>query len=390
MGTMARHMTEVSHSPGCQAGCVGADGCVNGLPTSGLDTCNAECAGVYVPFWDECSGLLEAMDTSGVTGIGILSSFYDKCLGAMVAGQTVCADTCGSANDLRCHRQRLHEACCDVGSSDCAADIATMPPKCSVRCSVVALGFVQDCAASLQREGTESLTAAQQFWDTCANREPTIVNGHDADGLGLIEYAVDLRKQGCLLDIPGLTAAAPADPQTGGGTCSWEQLKVRLAELDGTCCSQSSHGGPMPVHFKGGTIPPAGIWLATRVMDKKLCNPGAETTCTAACAVRMNEFVAGCGDKLPADVVGTNKFDAFVGFEVRWLTSVHMTAAPPAETERHRPPANLLVRVSAGAVRVEHRRHRPGNPERPAPGPLPGRPRWAARGLRWRARRPER
>ena len=97
----------------------------------------------------------------------------------------------------------------------------------------------------------------------------------DADGLALVEYAIDMQNRGCILDLTGgrrlqtyiaLSLGSIEPPEE----CPWDDINDIVADIDSVCCA----GG-----LCDGTHPP--------------------TECTAGCAVAIHEFQVLVGQFLP-------------------------------------------------------------------------------------------
>ncbi len=95
----------------------------------------------------------------------------------------------------------------------------------------------------------------------------------DADGLALVEYAIDMQNRGCILDLTGhgrrlqtfisLSLGSNEPPET----CPWDDINDIVNDVDTVCCG----GGVCD-----GSHPP--------------------TECSPGCAVAMHEFhVSQCG-----------------------------------------------------------------------------------------------
>ena len=131
----------------------------------------------------------------------------------------------------------------------------------------------------------------ETFEETCLN----------VDGMALVEYAMELRAAGCVVDF------GPAGPGSGTGSaggghrrlqdlwrrlqgyltqqiglsvtgCAWDQMDDIAGDVDILCCGADDSGCPAT------NTPTAGFHTPT--------------TCSPACAVAMHSFTAVCGSTL--------------------------------------------------------------------------------------------
>jgi hypothetical protein len=93
----------------------------------------------------------------------------------------------------------MHMACCDEEGTNCV-DGQPIPQTCPVGCAVVFPDFLEVCRDHLEQDGMD-VHEFDAFEQGCL----------EADGLEVVEYALDLQRKGCTLT--GLDTEPPA------GTC---------------------------------------------------------------------------------------------------------------------------------------------------------------------------
>lgn len=97
------------------------------------------------------------------------------------------------------------------------------------------------------------------------------------DALALVEYAMDMKKRGCFLDLSGGGTGGRRRVQTfvqqyvgsSDSKCSWDQIDDIALSVDNLCCGGSGKGHGICVH-------------------------GPPRTCSPACAVAMHQFTRDC------------------------------------------------------------------------------------------------
>ena len=108
-----------------------------------------------------------------------------------------------------CFLADVQAACCDENGRNCP-DGQDIPLTCPVGCAVVFPAFIETCRdhvreqAGLQEEDYES------FETLCLSQ----------DGLALVEYAIDMQENGCVLDLNTVRPSPNStQPQTFSSTC---------------------------------------------------------------------------------------------------------------------------------------------------------------------------
>ena len=215
---------------------------------------------MYEPFWDQCGAMLTTM---GLGGMDEMGEFYDKCLETLYPPGE-CGQLC-NLHTYDCYLQEVHQACCDLGGLNCVAG-RDIPLECPVGCGLVFPAFVDKCHDHIAANGLDA--EFQAFREECL----------DVDGLDLVEYAIDLKQQGCQIDLTGGALPGGGHRRMQGPTsqwfssrvaaCAWDDLDNFAEDVDAVCCMN------------------------------RACQNRRPSTCSAACAVAMHEFFSMCGDEV--------------------------------------------------------------------------------------------
>ena len=152
IGAVFAKLSMIKNNADCIAGCAhGTGACpADWYPNSG-DTCSAACGVVFEPFWDQCGAMLT---TAGMGGMDEMGIFYDRCLESLYP-PGVCGTFCNQ-HTYDCFLADTRSACCDE-------------------------------------------------------------DGHNwsrVQGLALVEYAMQLQVQGCVLDLSGVSLPVPLRPSS--------------------------------------------------------------------------------------------------------------------------------------------------------------------------------
>ena len=89
-----------------------------------------------------------------------------------------------------CFLTDVQAACCDENGRNCP-DGQDIPNTCPVGCAVLFPEFVETCRAHVQEQAGLQEADYEEFETLCL----------DQDGLALVEYALELRSQGCAIDL---------------------------------------------------------------------------------------------------------------------------------------------------------------------------------------------
>jgi hypothetical protein len=179
-----------------QAACCtgGTSICTGGMPRPDA-ACSAQCAQSFTTLWDRCGAQLQAQGYA-------LGPFYADCLDSLYhPGQ--CGDVC-TVNNLSCRYSEVNRACCSLPGA-CPAGSA-VPQQCSVDCALVVSPFVRDCGHILQMDAASKAQLEYFAHSMCL----------DQDLSEVVEYASDLKDQGCSIEF-----GVPSDSRYTGG---WTQV----------------------------------------------------------------------------------------------------------------------------------------------------------------------
>jgi hypothetical protein len=216
-----------------------------------------------------------------------------------------------------CYVSEIQESCCDEGGRNCPAD-HDVPIDCAVGCAIVFPEFFETCHDHVANAADMDEHEFADFETQCLDQE----------GLALVEYALEMQADGCIIDLTGgaaVDAVAAADAtcvgaDDGTGTacalstdlsacavvggdcvytaavaggrrlqssyltqylgntedsCNWDELDDKAGEVDSICCGA----------------------------DGSLCAVsngvfGSPRTCSPPCAVAMHDFMGQCGGTL--------------------------------------------------------------------------------------------
>jgi hypothetical protein len=132
----------------------------------------------------------------GVGGTEGMPTFYDTCLATLYPpGQ--CTDVC-TPTMMHCKLMEVQASCCS-DPTNCPTGQVT-PNTCPVECALVFPGFFSDCHDALVASvDGASITQYQSFVNSCIHLDTT----------ALVEYAIDLASQGCLIPLSTVPVVAP-------------------------------------------------------------------------------------------------------------------------------------------------------------------------------------
>ena len=220
--------------------------------------------------------MLTQAQMGGMDEMGI---FYETCLESLYPPGR-CGAFCNE-HTFECLMAEVTSACCDEGGANCPAGGASaVPLTCQVGCAIVFPQFLDSCRTHVAASGP-NVAEFEAFKDQCL----------EVDGLALVEYAIDLQKRGCTINLRG--AVGTGDGAGTGGHrraqdlfmsqwlgvgqagCSWDELDDILANVNTVCCGAGE------------------------------CANGQPTTCSPGCAVAMHTFMMTCGATVET-IVGTD------------------------------------------------------------------------------------
>eukprot|EP01047_Picozoa_sp_COSAG01_P048850 COSAG01_NODE_4788_length_4743_cov_45.744832_2_plen_830_part_00 len=255
----------VKTAPACRAGCAGGKCPPDWMPGTS-DQCSAPCGQVFEPFWDECGKMLMESKMGGMKEMGV---FYNRCLKSLYPPGT-CGAYC-NAHTYDCYLKEVKQACCDEGGANCPAG-QPVPSTCPVGCALVFPEFLETCRTHIKQQKTLQIARFEGFEKKCLA----------VDSLALVEYAMELRAQGCTIDLVGHRRRTQTYLGQWIGSrakkCGWDQIDDYAQQVDHICCGA---GG---LRCRGGA-PPSG-------------------KCTAACAVAAHAFATDCSATLKVIMPG--------------------------------------------------------------------------------------
>ena len=255
---------------------------------------------------DQCGAMLTDAHMGGMSEMG---AFYDHCLESLYPPGS-CGTFC-NGHTFDCLLAEVHESCCDVAGTNCPPG-TTIPHTCPVGCAIVFPQFAETCRAHIA--ATSSLDSAQfaAFETTCLQQ----------DALALVEYALDMRAQGCIIDLTGGSRRRRTQGTqylaqwltSDAHGCDWDEVDDYAADVDAICCGASGSLCP-------GGVPP--------------------NTCSPGCAVAFHQFTTSCAPTLDVIMpVGDARRAQINAFEAACLGSADtssflhaiMNASCPAGT----------------------------------------------------------
>eukprot|EP01052_Picozoa_sp_SAG31_P016933 SAG31_NODE_1140_length_9701_cov_43.848261_3_plen_327_part_00 len=246
---------------------------------------------------------------SGCPCIIISASFLTQWSLFHWSGQ--CIDECTAAM-MHCRLVEVQSACCSDARN--CPDNSPVPRACTVQCALVFPALVNSCAEELNADGVD-IDQFRSFAEECMRQ----------DGPALVEYAHDLVRQGCAIDL-----AAPQDRgrraqddqasaqktgiakllQTNENTCSWDSFDDRVVEMSAVCCGSNA--------------------------DEACADGQPPRECSPECAVYFHTFYSNCQTLL--STVLQADFDAYTDFhetcmdeanvELFLIAIKHATCAP--------------------------------------------------------------
>jgi hypothetical protein len=239
IGAVFRKLAQIKGNKDCMAECAGGKCPPNWYPGKN-DKCSAKCGKVFEPFWDQCGQMLTAAKMGGMDGMG---KFYDRCLQTLYP-----AGSCGTfcnGHTYSCFLREVNNACCDEKGGNCVKG-SPVPQTCPVGCALVFPEFLETCRDHIKTVFKKSAKDFETFEKKCLHQ----------DALGLVEYALDMKRRGCYLNLDGGKRRLQSSPKFMSGyvgsstkTCTWDQVDDFAADVDKICCGASGRlcpGGRAP------------------------------------------------------------------------------------------------------------------------------------------------
>jgi hypothetical protein len=201
-------------------------------------------------------------------GMEEMGVFYDSCLQELYPpGQ--CGTFCNE-HTFECFVAEIQEACCTDAGENCGDSV--VPQTCPVGCAIVFPEFMETCRGHMGNHPELPLAEFEAFEQTCL----------ELDGLALVEYAMDLINNGCMLDLRERSGAGghrrflqalagwiSTRFNSDSDICPFDDLDDNAMDVDYACCGI------------GG------------------CSAdGPPATCTPGCAVALHQFTSDCGETL--------------------------------------------------------------------------------------------
>ncbi len=167
-------------------------------------SCSAECAAVFVPFWEACGETV--LETTTLVGQDF-APFYNLCRAGMIgrAATPRAQRRCTSGNFNT--RKAAAEAVCCPDADSCAGN-PSLPTHCSLQCAVAYGEFYEDCAAVAAISHSKVVDKMQQFHRTCVD---------ESDTAELLIVLSDMPQNGCSIDTSGARATADGGTMMAGG-----------------------------------------------------------------------------------------------------------------------------------------------------------------------------
>ena len=186
IGAVFAKLSMIKNNADCVAGCAhGTGACPADWYPNSDDMCSAACGVVFEPFWDQCGAMLT---TAGMGGMDEMGIFYDRCLESLYP-PGVCGTFCNQ-HTYECFLADVQNACCDEDGRNCP-DGQDIPNTCPVGCAVLFPEFLETCRAHVQEQAGLQEADYEEFETLCL----------DQDGLALVEYAMMMMSDGCILDL---------------------------------------------------------------------------------------------------------------------------------------------------------------------------------------------
>ena len=182
--------------------------------------------------------LIPINSQGGMDGMNV---FYKHCLESLYPPGS-CGKYC-NGHTFTCYEKEVHSACCDEGGLNCKKHIPkTCPVGCGARLVILHLGHT-DSLLTLRLRSHVALVFPE-FMETCrdhvhksfpqeAKQFESFEKGClEQDSLALVEYAIDLKKQGCTIDLTGQRRRLQNKNQiflqkmlsSKSRTCSWNEI----------------------------------------------------------------------------------------------------------------------------------------------------------------------
>ena len=153
----------------------------------------------------------------------------------------MCGTFCNQ-HTYECFLADVQNACCDEDGRNCP-DGQDIPNTCPVGCAVLFPEFLETCRAHVQEQAGLQEADYEEFETLCL----------DQDGLALVEYAMMMMSDGCILDLSGggnggghrrrllnyLRRLQGYLSQRFGASspgCTWDEIDDISRDVDGCAC----------------------------------------------------------------------------------------------------------------------------------------------------------
>ena len=157
---------------------------------------------------------------AGMGGMDEMGLFYDRCLESLYP-PGMCGTFCNQ-HTYDCFLTDIRAACCDEDGLNCP-DGQDVPITCPVGCAIVYPEFIETCRAHIHEQAALQEADYEEFEELCLSLDvrarlslsPEIwcafgqVSWSRVQGLALVEYAMQLQVQGCVLDLSGVSLPSP-------------------------------------------------------------------------------------------------------------------------------------------------------------------------------------
>ena len=130
-------------------------------------------------------------------------------------------------HSYECFLTDVQAACCDENGRNCP-DGQDIPLTCPVGCAVVFPAFLETCRAHVREQAGLQEEDYESFETLCLSQ----------DGLALVEYAIVMQENGCVLDLSSehgrrqLQAGLFSQGVAGSSECPWDEFDNIADDVD--------------------------------------------------------------------------------------------------------------------------------------------------------------
>jgi hypothetical protein len=229
------------------------------LSSLSLDwSCSADCAALFVPFWEACGATV--VETTTLVGQDF-APFYNLCRAGQI-GRTATPRAQRLCTKATFHDRRAAAlaVCCPDGcdgawalESPTGSPATPLPNHCSLQCAVIYAEFYEDCAAVAAVKHKKQVANMDNFYRTCID---------EVDPAQMLIVLSDMPQNGCRID--GTVARSTAGTGMMAGGQIW---------LGSYLCAQGSTGLQLEIV----DVSPAGVVNALFSFDTA---PADDSGCT--------------------------------------------------------------------------------------------------------------